>query len=651
MRYTFNPCRSSLQFAQTMGWERIVSILNMPIPTGLQIDVAQHGILMVATIINIEKTNISKVVKQTAKMESTFRPIPKHGNVEKTLNIFELECLRSSDVLEKFIGFKQERFFDKGNDYHIFILDINAVTGNLHQNFYLNQLRNAAILSFPKNNNFSTPAMFQLVKLCYFCHEDYTPSPEFRKINKSSSILTMENLPPLFRNPNETPNFHHKMVKISCNNNTKVRLNLIQRKDGTWIPEVPSVFGSYLFHISHKFNYSGVYMTSSGGGGTGVIINGTWNGVTGDIYEERSQIGVIVGINLNRFKSVAFTTAGEYQSLVMVTGKHYQIFTWELLSTPLQSSVWLAMGCALGVSVVAIYGIQEFYRTYVIDLLPRRERSKIKLWENERILEYLFAAFFEEQAPNPSIRSLRLFLGLWLFCTITMSTAYNSKLYSVLAFPPLDFQPKNFDELVTSEYKWGLDFLGEVTVQYLKSSTDPVGKKLYKGMDIHTDTAKCMIPIMSRRYACITYTTLLDFVIARNFSRAVNQFLTESKSSSVFTVAICLTTQKDSPLELEMNKVIGQAVSQDLQQKWLRMYHAMIKKRRDTWVERLKSEGKEPPPMTDLEDAGGPGSAAGGEKKFVKFSIKKLQGAFFALFIGLVVGFGVMLWEIRRTIS
>lgn len=618
LRHIFNHCESSAA-NQVIAWETISSIfgtLEAPSFT------ANTGLV-----------NISRPLEKIAKIPFTFRPIPQRSKVHKTLNIFYLATCPSSEVSGQLIQIKNERFFHKGNDYTAIILDIE-LSSQFARNIYLRQIRHAVILSFPKTEaNPSSHETFHVLKLCYFCHETFIPTPQLFQISRRPS---QNHLQDIF-SENQIPNYQRKTIEVSCSNNTKVRLFLLPKSDGTVQPQIPGVFASYLSHFVQKLNYSAVYRTATHGGGTGVLLNGYWNGVTGDVHRETAQIGVVVGLNVNRFEVVAFTNPGEYQALIMITRQHYQIFSWTLVSIPLHNQVWILMGCTLVISTLTIYGIQLFYRVYII---PRQNATKkIRLWDNNRIMEYLFSSFFEEHAPSPTIPSLQLFLSLWLFCSVTLGTAYNSKLFSVLAFPPLDFQPKNFDELVTSQYKWGLNTLGDAALLYLKASTDPVGKQLYKGMDAHADSIKCIAIAMNQKYACITYGTVLDFAIARNFTRSMRRSLTES-TSSIYTLAAAFITQKDSPLEEELNRIIGQSFAQDLQRKWLDLYHGMVKKGGDVWRARLKRERA----AQVQEDQTGPGS----ERKFVKFSIKKLQGAFFALFIGLGISMGVVLSEVRN---
>jgi hypothetical protein len=110
--------------------------------------------------------------------------------------------------------------------------------------------------------------------------------------------------------------------------------------------------------------------------------------------------------------------------------------------------------------------MQTIYKQKVAVLIPRqKETDKMGYWKNGTILENSLAGFFGESGPPLGPTPLRLYIIMWLFLCIIISCAYNSKLYLALAFPPVQYQPKNFDELVKSEYSWGIDYLGAAARQ------------------------------------------------------------------------------------------------------------------------------------------------------------------------------------------
>jgi hypothetical protein len=279
-----------------------------------------------------------------------FRPISKFsGNQNTILNIFEfLACddITTSSDLQRL---HQNRYFSKANEYFLFIVEPKKIhTFNILHPF-LTQIQNKIFVGFSENT-----FEFFARKLCYFCNEQEMLKTQIVKLQ----ILNISSLLHFYDDIKTIPNFNGKLIRIVCPN-VKVRINLIKTKDGSLIPD-RGVFGNLLFHLSGKLNYSAQYLKSTGGSTGKKLDNGTWIGVTGDLYREIADVGVLSSPDMNRFALTAFTTAAEYQSLIMITGKHYQHLTWKLLSIALQKSVWEWMTFTLVLAAtIFIYTIQK----------------------------------------------------------------------------------------------------------------------------------------------------------------------------------------------------------------------------------------------------------------------------------------------------
>lgn len=571
---------------------------------------------------------------------STMHPPSKRLTTKNiaVLNIIDLTQCDTEEILDALkYAIKPSRYLHKTRDFYIFItqeqMSINTFPVLEPP---LNQIQKKVVLQIENESVAVWP-------LCYFCNQVSMTNPNAYTIALPPKPDLLSFLQQIF--PKTSPTFSGRSFKITCSTSVRVRITLrpSPKGDGSWIIN-PGIFEKLHTQLTRKLNFTAVFQHASGGAGTGKKLanNGTWVGVVGDIYNELAEIGILAGNSLERSRLVTLTSPLEYQSAVMITGRHYEVLSWKLLSAPLGKRVWIFLGISIIVAIIFIYGTQELFKTYIFPYLSPSERSAVRLWRNGEIVENTLAAFFDQDVPLLSPRPLKLFLVLWLFVSMIISNVYQSKLYATLAFPPILAQPKNFHELVTSPTTnaWGLDYIGDMVFQVLKNSDSPVIQKVFNEMDVHRDSVKCLKQVVIQNYVCITYTTIVDLISARNFSSGVKSIMKES-SFSTYTAGLSLILGKDSPLETLFNQQIGVLVSQGLPVKWMDMFHGMMRRGRNAWVAGLKRVGKSPPNILSEEQEHGNSGGA------VKISLKKLQGAYFALFVGLCVASGGFFWEFR----
>jgi hypothetical protein len=129
------------------------------------------------------------------------------------------------------------------------------------------------------------------------------------------------------------------------------------------------------------------------------------------VYHERGDIGVTAGNEYSRYQLIDMTTPIEYQSIIMVTGKHFELLSWRLLSITFRKFVWICLGISFLTAVTLIFLAQIIYKSKIVVLMSEKDRSQVFLWKSGRIIENIYGAFFEEHIPTLSPFPLRFFLG------------------------------------------------------------------------------------------------------------------------------------------------------------------------------------------------------------------------------------------------
>lgn len=379
-----------------------------------------------------DNKNPVATVLQLGKTHSMHRPALRRLTIAKilTLNVFDLTKCQATQISNSVHTLlKTSRYFHKANDHHIFILDNDQLNSlPIFDPPLIHVEKKVAIHIENDHIKFQT--------LCYFCNELDMRQTSSSMLTYSDKLTINKLLSRLF--PVTKSTFHGRTFRVSCSTNVRVRISLRPKGDGTWILN-PGVFEKLATHLIQKFNFTASLRHATGGGSTGKQLpNGTWQGSVGDVYNEDADIGLLGANSFERAQLVLSTKPFEYQSVVLVTGKHYQVLTWKLLSAPLGKNVWIALAACIVVAVLFIFLMQFFFKNFILKFFTYREKSKVRLWRNGKLVENILAAFFEQEIPDLSPRPLRIFLVLWVFMAMIISTVYESKLYSSLAFPPIE---------------------------------------------------------------------------------------------------------------------------------------------------------------------------------------------------------------------
>lgn len=206
-----------------------------------------------------------------------------------------------------------------------------------------------------------------------------------------------------------------------------------------------------------------------------------------------------------------------------------------------------------------------------------------------------------------------------------VTTAYKSKLVSLLSFPILEDPPKTFKKLAIAEpheYKITLQYLRGAAFSLLKTSTNPTFQTIFKRMSLEEDAAKCFQnAIGTTHHVCISWDTIAEYAYNKNLSdRYGNVPLTKAPDTSCF-IAIGLVFEKRAVFKQKFDVVLSIAASMGLTEKWVQLDHEIVREERSEW-ERETNRTKPVYPAV----------------QFIKaLKRENLEGAFYVIFCGLLV--------------
>lgn len=379
-------------------------------------------------------------------------------------------------------------------------------------------------------------------------------------------------------------------------------------------------------YLSSKFNFSGRFFPSTGGGGTGNIFpnNGSWAGAVGDVYNSKADLGFPVGQIFKRNIVVSFLFPVTYDWLAFTTGLPQPHYTWKSIAWPLAPFVWW---------LTILSSLSTLLALHIILIIAKEPKAT-----PTRAVTYLVALFLEQDKGVMEIRanSTRTLISFWLIFGILMTTCYRSKLVGLITFPVVQHPPKTFAALAQTppqEYHITLQYLRGAAYSVLKNSRNPTFQTIFSRMQLEESDAKCyQKSIGTIRHACISWANVANYVSNKNLSDANGYVpLAIAPESSTF-ISISWIFSKEQVWKQSLDLVITWAVAMGLKEKWVRLDNEHVRRERVDW-ERRDNVSK-----VEYEDSGG---------MVVTKALKmeNLWGTFYTLWAGGIVACVVALGE------
>ncbi|XP_021953519.1 probable glutamate receptor [Folsomia candida] len=388
---------------------------------------------------------------------------------------------------------------------------------------------------------------------------------------------------------------------------------------GTWIPK-RGLYTLALYLLENTLNFTSIHMQATGGGtGHRTIVNGTptWFGTVGDVLSNKADIGHATAQTFARCEVVDPSFPIVEACLTFSTGLPIPFYSWRGVYQPLSREVWMGVGVSVMVGWV----------TFIV--LARLEYRHQRVWKPSILLEYAFATLLEQDPPsltrNPSSsHALRTFTIFWLMFTILVTTAYRSTLVTFLAFPNMEQPPETFEELQSSTYAIGLQYIKGAAYQLLKHSKNPTYAGIFKRMSLEEDDVACFLKSVKSRYACISWDSIAEFVKHRNLTDKYGRSPVLRSPSCTFGIVAGLVMEKRAIFKTEIDQVFRWMVAGGILNKMNDLDVQFIRRERTAW---LKEVGMERDSVSSMV----------GEKGSKTLNLSHFSGSFYLFIICILV--------------
>lgn len=440
----------------------------------------------------------------------------------------------------------------KDEDYYVFL---SPVEGESPQSDVLLKSDIALGIKYKILVEGSNHAL-EISTTCFYCDGG---SPKIHVIPWREETTSQRNLSLASLFPDLSTNFWGKTLSVGTPTGTRW-LNEItfDASTNTWVPK-RGLYSIVMSNLMASYNFSANFFPSLGNGGTGSKLpNGTWLGSVGNVLGATAELGHVTGQTWSRNKVVGFTYPVSYEMLTFTSGQPRPYFSWRAILWPLAKEMWLGLGVSFIVS------------NFVLLLIIKRTPEHFDL---THILSYTFASVLEQDVPSAERLSsppFRVFVTFWLFFTLVVSTAYRSKLVSLLSFPNVEEAPKTFEALAASDYTYALQYLRGAAYALLRTSPNPTYKTIFDRMQLEEDDVRCFTraAVVGARFVCISWSRIADFVFKRNLSDVWGRVPVVKAGVTTCFLSVGIIMGKRAIYLGNFNRVIIAATDSGLLERW-----------------------------------------------------------------------------------
>ncbi|CAL8098370.1 unnamed protein product [Orchesella dallaii] len=459
---------------------------------------------------------------------------------------------------------------------------------------------------------------------CFYCNMGQ-PSIYKRKIPFGR---VKQNIAILF--PDLLKDFHGKTISVSTATLSTSVTELQKTGPRTW-KNIRGIFGTAVEHVSAKYNFSCKFSPSIGGGGTGLKLeNGTWVGAVGDVISGRADIGNAVARIYIRNLHVGYTFPVCYAWLTFTTGLPQRRYSWKAIYWPFTPMMWLC----IFLTVVLSYFTNSILLTLTGQEIPKATQ-----------ILYILQILMLQGTPNPEKRplsSIRTFIAFWLLFAFLISSIYQSKLVSTLAFPIKSELPKTFKELASTSHTFGilLHYARGAAYSMFKTNTNPDIHRIFKRMELEENDVKCFQRVIGTTAACVSWNTAVKFALHQNLSDNFGQAQLITAPDTTGFISAAFILKKRALFRLKFDKVLFWAMDMGLADEWWRIDYRFLKRRRRLW-----EQGANEKKVSD----------SGKQTEIENLSMKHLIGTFYLLMFGLLAALTCFVvekvWDLRSNTS
>uniref|UniRef100_A0A6A7FPU6 Glutamate receptor ionotropic, kainate 5-like n=1 Tax=Hirondellea gigas TaxID=1518452 RepID=A0A6A7FPU6_9CRUS len=388
-----------------------------------------------------------------------------------------------------------------------------------------------------------------------------------------------------------------------------------------------------------NFTYQ-VYQPADGQWGY-QLPNKSWTGVIGTVQRYEADFSMDILITGDRDESVDFTIGFHPEPLTFVTTKPSPLPQWLSLVRPFEWLVWCLLAASLLVATpimwILQYGATKAAAPSLDSRTGQQAVAATELPDKSRVGDAgspfldagdtIFRIFLRQSAELSHPSSVQIFSGFWILFSFVLTISYVCNLTAFMTVPALSPTLNSLEELISSDFSWGVYSYKAADYQLFKSSKAPLYQTVFKSLKFCPTTKECLQWALDKQYAYITWLTLARDSMARHFTDRHGDTGLHIARDVFFPGEFGFTLQKNSALKAPFDGVIRKLLEGGFVKKWLTQF-----------IESNKKKGKQKSLDAALEAAGGdPKNLASAEEANKKLTTYHLQGVFIIYGLGLVM--------------
>ncbi|XP_069954663.1 glutamate receptor ionotropic, delta-1 isoform X2 [Cherax quadricarinatus] len=287
--------------------------------------------------------------------------------------------------------------------------------------------------------------------------------------------------------------------------------------------------------------------------------NGSFTGVLGEIQSSKRDFSLDLSITAERGEVVDFTIGYHWEPLTFVTSKPQPLPQWLALVRPFQAYMWLCLLLMLAASGPTFWLLQwlsggSYSLPNAIFLTFGSMISQVKLCTGQLW---------------PRTSEVRVFSVFWLLFCLVVAVSYVGNLTAFLTVPALSPTIDSLEDLLDSNFVWGINNFGAADYQLFKTSKVPLYQNIFRGLTFCPSLVECMQRALNEHFAFISFKTYLRDAIAMHFIDKNGETRVYLAKDSFFPADTGYAVQKGSPIKRVFDGILKRLLGGGFVAKWM----------------------------------------------------------------------------------
>ncbi|XP_068240190.1 glutamate receptor ionotropic, kainate 2-like [Palaemon carinicauda] len=362
----------------------------------------------------------------------------------------------------------------------------------------------------------------------------------------------------------------------------------------------------------------------------GTYDNGKWTGMVYTLQQNLADISMMLFWAYERKQVIDFTRVYVDEPFVMVSRKPKPAPQHLALIRPFQGDVWRSVVLAFMGTGVIYWSLQRIWRSFSGFPSVSLDTAVLNVWGI--LLE-------EPLVILPFNDTGRILMGWWMMFSMLMLSLYKSSLIAHLSVPITPSPIDTVEQLLQVEgATWGMEPGTGLGWDWFKNNDNPNVQKMFKTLEL-LDADEQMHRVLDGYHAFFTWKYYIKTIIGSNFTAGLGYTPIHISREEFIPGPTGWGVRKGAPFLDSLDRIQDKLVEAGIVEYWLReLFETAIWKGR--MIRKNKILGGEEQEKAYLL-VGYETSQEGA----VVLNLNHLQGAFFALFLGIILAFLVAVGE------